>query len=175
MKTRAHVASLPAMLLMTVMMFARTIPADAAGVAGKAAPADWSARVSQTTLTASEPLTLVARTAKDCKYCKLWEAPTGGKYQFEAWAAAHPDDRLVIVDRSAIASKEVAADYPDSLRWMFDQNRRHGQLQPLTPTFEIYAGKQLLWRSSGLPSWDHGVFPAIKDLDTRRQAKSLQG
>lgn len=176
MKARTHVVPLPAMVLTLCMIFAPMAPSQAAGAVDNAsAPTDWNTQVKQTTLAPNEPLTLVARTAEDCTYCRQWLAPAGGKHEFDTWAAAHPDDRLVIVERSAIAKKEVADDYPESLRWMFEQNRQHGELQMATPTFELYAGKQLVWRSSGLPSWDKGAFPAIKDLEARRQAKSSRG
>ena len=131
---------------------------------------DWKERLREATVMEGQPVLLVVHSAKDCIYCTRWKGSLGGKGEFESWAQTHPDVHLVIVDRQAIASAEVAEDYPDSVQWLFKRNQQRGNLQPGTPLFEIVVAHKTVWRSYGYHSWDRDVFPAIKDLDGRRSA-----
>lgn len=131
---------------------------------------DWAERVRQAQIHEGEPLLLVMHSAKDCKYCARWKGLLGGKPEYESWIKSHPDDHLIIVEREAMASIEEAVDYPEDLRWLFERKQQRGNIKPETPTFEIVLGQKVLWRSAGYRSWDQDVFPAIKDLDSRRLA-----
>lgn len=133
---------------------------------------DWAEAVRQTEIYKDEPLLLIMHSAKDCEWCARWKGFLGGKHDFESWAQNHPGDRLVIVERSAIAATEVSDDYPDELQWLYQRNLRRGHLKSRTPMFEVVVGKHVVWHWPGYYSWDKAVFPAIKDLDSRRLVRT---
>lgn len=128
----------------------------------------WADRIRAADVHEHEPIVLIVHAAKDCVYCQRWAGSLGGKGEFESWANAHPDVHLFIVERDTIASAETVDDYPPIVRWLFERRQRLEKLSPPTPTFEIFVRRKILWQSYGLGSWDRSVFPALKDLDSRR-------
>lgn len=129
---------------------------------------DWANRIRQAKVHKGEPIVLIVHSAKDCVFCRRWEGSLGGKGDFESWAKTHPDVHLFIVEREAIAVPEAIDNYPPVVQWLFERRQQLGNLSPGTPTFEIFVRRKILWRSYGLHSWDRDVFPALKDLDSRR-------
>ncbi|WP_128842743.1 hypothetical protein [Burkholderia catarinensis] len=128
----------------------------------------WADRIREADVHEREPIVLIVHAAKDCVFCQRWEGSLGGKGEFESWAKTHPDVHLFIVERDAIAAAETIDNYPPIVRWLFERRRRLEKLSPPTPTFEIFVRRKILWQSYGLGSWDRSVFPALKDLDSRR-------
>jgi hypothetical protein len=92
----------------------------------------------------------------------------GGKGDFESWAKTHPDVHLFIVEREAIAVSETIDSYPPDVQWLFERRQRADRLKLITPTFEIFVRRKMVYKSNGLRSWDESAFPALKNLDSRR-------
>ncbi|MGF6634774.1 hypothetical protein OKW39_001925 [Paraburkholderia sp. MM6662-R1] len=131
---------------------------------------DWNQRVSGATVKQDDPLVLVIHSARDCTWCARWMGFLGGKHDFESWAQGRSNVGLLVVERDAIAGVETSANYPPEAQWMFEWARHIGNLKPRTPTFEIYVGRTVVWRSAGYYSWARSVFPALKELEGRRAA-----
>ncbi|NPT61929.1 hypothetical protein [Paraburkholderia elongata] len=129
---------------------------------------NWADRVRQAKVREGEPIVLIVHSAKDCVFCRRWEGSLGGKGDFESWAKTHPDVHLFIVEREAIAVPETLDSYPPVVQWLFERRQRLDKLSPGTPTFEIFVRRKIIWQSYGVHSWDRDVFPALKDLDSRR-------
>jgi hypothetical protein len=141
--------------------------------AGKSTPEPqtkvaWADRIREAKVQEGEPITLIVHTAKDCVFCRRWEGSLGGKGDFESWAKTHPDVHLFIVEREAIAVPETVDSYPPDVQWLFERRQRKDKLSPITPTFEIFVRRKIVFKSNGLRSWDQDLFPALKDLDSRR-------
>lgn len=134
----------------------------------------WADRVRDADVHEREPIVLIVHSAKDCVFCQRWEGSLGGKGEFESWARTHPDVHLFIVERDAIAAPETVDNYPPIVRWLFERRQRLEKLSPPTPTFEIFVRRKILWQSYGLGSWDRSVFPALKDLDSRRTPSKVE-
>ncbi|MGF6775175.1 hypothetical protein [Paraburkholderia sp. GAS334] len=174
MRWPGYVAILFLMSFLAMPMFAQADD-EAAASAVVPPPAskpktDWAERLREATVKEGQPILLVVHSAKDCVYCTRWKGSLGGKGEFESWAQNRPDVHLVIVERGAIASAERAEDYPDTMQWLFKRNVERTQLQPGTPMFEVFVVKKMVWRSYGYHSWARDVFPALKDLDSRRSS-----
>jgi hypothetical protein len=129
---------------------------------------NWAERVREAKVQPGEPINLIVHTAKDCVFCKRWESSLGGKGDFESWAKTHPDVHLFIVEREAIAVSETIDSYPPDVQWLFERRQRADRLKLITPTFEIFVRRKMVYKSNGLRSWDESAFPALKDLDSRR-------
>ena len=129
---------------------------------------DWADRVREAKVRQGEPIMLIVHSAKDCIFCRRWEGSLGGQGDFESWAKTHPDAHLFIVEREAVAVPETVDSYPPQVQWLFERRQQLDKLSPRTPTFEIFVKRKIVWRSSGLHSWERDVFPALKDLDSRR-------
>jgi hypothetical protein len=128
----------------------------------------WGDRIREAKVQEGEPINLIVHTAKDCVFCRRWEGSLGGKGDFESWAKTHPDVHLFIVEREAIAVPETVDSYPPKVQWLFERRQRKDKLSPITPTFEIFVRRKIVFKSNGLRSWDQDLFPALKDLDGRR-------
>lgn len=135
---------------------------------GTQAKVNWADRIREAKVQEGEPINLIVHTAKDCVFCKRWESPLGGKGDFESWAKTHPDVHLFIVEREAIAVPETIDSYPSDVQWLFERRQRAERLKLITPTFEIFVKRKMVFKSNGLRSWDETAFPALKDLDGRR-------
>lgn len=129
---------------------------------------DWAERINRTTVKRDDLILLVVHSARDCTWCARWMGLLGGKAEFEKWAQSHKNVGLLVVEREAIATNETPEIYPQDARWVYDWARHIGTLSPRTPTFQIYVGRKVVWTSAGYYSWDRSVFPALKELDSRR-------
>jgi hypothetical protein len=128
---------------------------------------NWADEVRAAQVRPGEPINLIVHTAKDCVYCKRWEGSLGGKGDFDSWAKTHPDVHIYIVEREAIAQSEKIENYPPDIQWLYERRERKDKLKPMTPTFDIFTKRTIVWHSAGLRSWDQ-VFTSVKDLDSRR-------
>ncbi|MDE1182419.1 hypothetical protein [Paraburkholderia sp.] len=128
----------------------------------------WTQRLHDASVQQGQPVVLVVHLARDCLYCRRWQATFGGEGDFKKYAKTHPDVRMIVIDRATLSRPEIAEDYPEEVRWLYSKNEQHDALQPGTPLFEVYVAQTPVWRSYGIASWDTAVMPAVKDLDNRR-------
>ncbi|CAD6542780.1 hypothetical protein LMG27952_03937 [Paraburkholderia hiiakae] len=135
---------------------------------------NWADRIREAKVQKGEPINLIVHTAKDCVFCRRWEGSLGGKGDFESWAKTHPDVHLFIVEREAIAFPETVDNYPPDVQWLFERRQRADKLKLITPTFEIFVRRKMVFKSNGLRSWDQIAFPSLKDLDSRRSASASE-
>lgn len=129
---------------------------------------NWEARQAQAKPTADQTLYVIMHAAVDCTYCKEWNAAADGLPGFRQWLKSHPMVKLVVVERSRIAANETAADYPPFMQKMYQLQLRNHALSPVTPTFEVVLGNDILYRTVGVPAWQATMLPAIKKIEARR-------
>lgn len=143
-----------ALLLISACVFA--VPA----VAGE----DASPKGQAQEAAATEPVTLVVHTAKDCPVCKVWrESPSGletARRMARDWQAL----KLVVIERTSLSGSETESLYPSDLQHLFQARRERYQLSPAVPLFELVRQGKVISRRAGLQGWSEGTANEIRAL-----------
>jgi tRNA A37 threonylcarbamoyladenosine synthetase subunit TsaC/SUA5/YrdC len=113
---------------------------------------------------ATEPVTLVVHTAKDCPVCKVWrESPSGLETALRI-AKEWPALKLVVIVRTSLNGSETESLYPSDLQSLYQARRERYQLSPAVPLFELVRQGKVISRRAGLPGWSVGTVAEVQAL-----------
>ena len=115
---------------------------------------------------ASEPLTLVYWSAKDCRWCTWWEGSligSGGEAKF----LNSPEGKAVrytVVKKPRLANPFVEEDFKPEQKWLWRRvkNETDGKIKGY-PSFSLYEGEKLVVYALGEEDVDSKLLPAIRE------------
>ncbi len=119
---------------------------------------------------ASEPLTLVYWSAKDCRWCTWWEGSvigSGGEAKF----LNSPEGKAVrytVVKKPRLANPFVEEDFKPEQKWLWPRvkNETDGKIKGY-PSFSLYEGDKLVVYALGEEDVDTKLLPAIRQRMTK--------
>ncbi len=115
---------------------------------------------------ASETLTVVYWSAKDCRWCTWWEGSiigSGGETKFlnsvEGKAV-----RYVVIKKPTLARPHVEDDFKADQKWLWTRvkNETDGKIRGY-PSFSLYAGDTFVVYALGEPDVEGKLLPAIRE------------
>jgi hypothetical protein len=113
-------------------------------------------------MTGDGQITLVYFGAEDCAYSNWWEKNDQPVFLLSK-ERSHVDFR--IIKRKVHNRSPEFDDFPDDLKWIFDQAEAGG----VSPYFVVAVDETVVLKTYGYHNWDGEVVPLLKDLCTRKK------
>lgn len=114
---------------------------------------------------ATEPLTVVYWSAKDCRWCTWWEGSiigSGGEAKFLK-SAEGKAVRYVVVKKPRLASPFAESDFKAEQQWLWPRvkNETDGKIKGY-PSFSLYEGEKFVAYALGEEEIESKLLPAIR-------------
>ena len=124
-----------------------------------------SATAGTAVFAASEPLTVVYWSAKDCRWCTWWEGSligSGGEAKFLK-SAEGKAVRYIVVKKPTLAAPFAETDFKPDQQWLWSRvkNETDGKIKGY-PSFSLYQGEKFVEYALGEKDIEAKLLPAIR-------------